>query len=215
VLAAALGVLTAAVRWHELYDIVTYQQQSKQDAEEILELENKTSQNILATQSQLKPGLARRLTLQLVFYAIRTVLPLYWAPGRLGDLNDIHFMRWLLLPGSNQLVFRSHYDGSWVNYIEDFALRAPQGVSAIWSNTKGFPPTRWLTQGGAALGPRFRQFVHTQTRPVFFNYSAYPDLSMERIRLHARIARAIATGSVDDGVKGWLASLGDADGGDF
>jgi hypothetical protein len=215
VLALATGALTARIRWLETHDIVSDKIQTKSEAERILERENVDSQNILATVSVLKPGLARRLTLQLVFYFIRTVLPLYWAPGRLGDLNDIHFMRWFLLPGTNLLVFRSHYDGAWVNYIEDFALRAPQGVSAIWSNTEHFPPTQWLTHGGAATAPRFRQWVHTQTKPVFFNYSAYPNLSMERIRLHARIAHAIATGILDDGVKGWLVSLGDASGGDF
>ncbi len=211
----AATALAIAVRRREIRDKVTLPRQRREAAEAILARENGTSQNILATVSVLKPGLARRLTLQLVFYAIRTVLPLYWAPGRLGDLNDIHFMRWLLLPNSNLLVFRSHYDGSWVNYIEDFALRAPQGVSAIWSNTKDFPPTRWLIFGGAADGPRFRQWVHTQTRPVPFTYSAYPGLSMERIRLNARIARAVSTGRLDEPVKGWLASLGDADGGDF
>jgi hypothetical protein len=215
VIIAAAAALAIAVRRRETRDKVTLPRQTRANAEAILARENATSQNILATISVLKPGLTRRLTLQLVFYAIRTVLPLYWAPGRLGDLNDIHFMRWLLLPGSNLLVFRSHYDGSWVNYIEDFALRAPQGVSAIWSNTKDFPPTRWLIFGGAADGPRFREWVHTQTRPVPFTYSAYPNLSMERIRLNARIARAVATGRLDEPVKGWLASLGDADGGDF
>lgn len=215
ILLLAILALIIAVRRREARDTVSDQTQTATDAELILVRESADGQNVLATQSLLKSQWFRRLTLRLVFLFIRTVLPIYWSPGRLGDLNDIHFMRWLVLPGSNLLMFRSHYDGAWVNYIEDFALRAPQGVSAIWSNTEDFPRTRWLVQDGAADAPRFRRWVHRQTTPVLFRYSAYPDLSMERIRLHARIARAVATGRLDPGVEGWLVSLGDASGGDF
>ncbi len=210
-----VGAFLLAIRRAETRDPAPLARPKKADLEKILERENWTSQNILVTTSVLKPGWLRRVSLYVALFGIKTVLPLFWAPGRLGNINDIHFARWVLAPKSDILIFRSHYDGSWLHYVEDFVLRAPQGVSAIWSNTRNFPRTRWLAQDGARDGPRFLQWARTQTRPAPFLYSAYPGLSMERIRLHARIARAIATGEMDEGVRGWLASLGDADGGDF
>ena len=209
------GAFLLAIRRREVLDPAPVTRPDKTDLEKILERDNWNAQNILVTTSVLKPGWLRRASLYAVLFAIKTLLPIFWAPGRLGNINDIHFACWVLAPKSDVLIFRSHYDGSWLHYVEDFVVRAPQGVSAIWSNTQNFPRTKWLVQDGARDGGRFLQWARTQTRPASFLYSAYPGLSMERIRLHARIARAIATGAMDEGVRGWLASLGDADGGDF
>jgi hypothetical protein len=215
ILVIAVGAFLLALRRLEQTDPAPDAQPDPRALEDILKRENFYAHNILMTVSILKPARLRRFTLQLALFGVKTLLPLFWAPGRLGDINDIHFARWVLLPGTNVLVFRSNYDGSWVNYLEDFVLRAPTGVTAIWSNTLGFPRTSWLALDGAKDGPRFLQWARTQTRPAPFWYSAYPDLSMERIRLQARLARAVATGTMDDGVRGWLTSLGDSDGGDF
>ena len=208
--AAVIAVLALMLRRKEKRDADPDAIPDAHRMERILETENVASQNILMTVSTMKPGRLRRLYLKLSFLTIRTLLPLAWAPGRLGDISDIHFARWILLPGSDALVFLSNYDGSWLTYLEDFVQRAPQGVSAIWSNTTGFPRTRWLVEEGAADGPRFLQWARVQTQPVSFWYSAYPDLSMTRIRLHARLARAIATGATDAELLGWLTSLGAA-----
>lgn len=193
--ALAAGLFALALRKREQSDPAPDIRPDARALEEVLRTENATSQNILMTTSAMKPGLLRRACLRLAFWIIRTFLPLAAAPGWLGSLDDVHFARWVLLPGTGLLAFRSHYDGSWLSYLDDFVTRAPQGVTAIWSNTQGFPSTRWLVQDGARDGPRFLQWARAQTRPAPFWYSAYPHLSMSRIRLHARIVRAAATGT--------------------
>ena len=206
---ALAGVLFAvALRRREQADRDPDAKPDVEVLKQVLRTENASIQNILMTTSEMKDGCFRRACLSLAFFVIRTLLPLAWAPGRLGDLDDIHFARWVLLPGTNLLVFRSHYDGSWLRYLHDFVLGAPEGVTLIWSNTKDFPHTRWLMLDGAADGPRFLQWARVQTTPAPFWYSAYPDLSMVRIRLNACIARGIATGTADAELAGWLASLG-------
>ena len=62
----------------------------------------------------------------------------------LGKNGVIHFARWMRLPGTDQLLFFSNYDGSWESYLEDFITRAHQGQSAAWSHGVGFPATRFL-----------------------------------------------------------------------
>ena len=204
----AVGAFAIVLRQREQMDPSPDAGPDVRALEQVLKTENAVLQNILMTTSVMKRGLFRRGCLSLAFLVIRTLLPLAWAPGRLGDLDDIHFARWVLLPGAEILVFRSHYDGSWLRYLHDFVEQAPQGVTLVWSNTAGFPRSRWLVLDGAADGPRFLQWARVQTMPAPFWYAAYPDLSMVRIRLNASIARAIATGTAGAELSGWLSSLG-------
>ena len=71
------------------------------------------------------------------------------APGFLGKNGVIHFARWMRLPGTTQLLFWSNYDGTWESYVADFIADAPTGVTAIWSNCRGFPRAKGLFGGGA------------------------------------------------------------------
>ncbi len=207
-LAAAIGILALILRHLEKTDAAPDALPDRKILEKVLSRENLVSQNILMTTSDMKPGLFRRFYLRFSFLIIGLILPLAFAPGQLGNISDIHFARWVLLPRSNKLVFRSNYDGSWLSYLFDFVQRAPQGVTMIWSNTIGFPRASWLFQNGATDGPRFLQWARAQTLPAPFWYSAYPDLSVARIRLHMQIARAVATGRLDPDTEGWLNSLG-------
>ena len=59
----------------------------------------------------------------------------------------------LIARAGDQLVFFSNYDGSWESYLEDFITKAHKGQTAAWSNGRGFPPTRYLINGGAEDDP--------------------------------------------------------------
>jgi hypothetical protein len=202
-------VLLLALRHLEKTDPAPDAVPDRQLLEKVLARENLVNQNVLMTTSIMKPARLRRFYLWLAFVIVGRLTPLIFAPGQLGDISDIHFARWALLPGSKILVFRSNYDGSWLTYLSDFVQRAPEGVSMIWSNTAGFPRTSWLFADGAADGPRFLQWARTQTKPAPFWYAAYPMLSMSRIRLNTRIVRAVATGRLDQETVAWLISLGE------
>jgi hypothetical protein len=101
----------------------------------VMEIENDGDNNHLAGISVMKPGLLRIMTLRLAFWVIGKMAQLQFKPGFLSDLGTIHFARWVLLPGTNKLLFFSNYSGSWESYLEDFVTKASGGLTGVWSNT--------------------------------------------------------------------------------
>lgn len=71
----------------------------------------------------------------------------------LDDIATIHFARWVILPGDQQLLFTSNFDGSYEQYIHDFVYVANSGVPTrdnelgtkwmdlIWGHCIGYPGT--------------------------------------------------------------------------
>jgi hypothetical protein len=74
-------------------------------------------------------------------------------PTLLNHIATIHFARWVVLPGDTQLLFTSNFDGSWEQYIHDFATVSLGGsetspsagggswLDLIWGNCVGYPGT--------------------------------------------------------------------------
>jgi deferrochelatase/peroxidase EfeB len=181
---------------------------------EMMRREGRCAQGLLASVSTMKSGrfggLFRRLALRAAFWFIAESTLREAQPGCLGPISDIHFARWFLLPGSDKLFFWSNYDGAWESYIEDFIQLGHQGVSAIWSNTVDFPRTQDLFQGGASDGDRLRRWSRRQMYPPQFWYSAYPDLTLLRIRYNAAIRRGVASARGDADAERWLSLFGSA-----
>ena len=106
------------------------------------------AQNHMISVTQRKPGVIRWFTARLAFWGIGQFAGHYYRPGFLRSIGTIHFARWVTVPGSPDLLFFSNYDASWESYLEDFITRAHDGLTAIWSNSIGFPRSRNLFQGG-------------------------------------------------------------------
>ncbi|TIV46511.1 MAG: cytochrome, partial [Mesorhizobium sp.] len=155
--------------------------------EKILAHEDHTAQNNLTAISTMKAGILRRLALRLSFYLISISAQKVFRPGFLATINTIHFARWVLLPGTNRLMFFSNYGGSWESYLEDFIAKASAGLTGVWSNTDGYPRTRWLFLDGARDGDRFKRWARRQQVPTLFWYTAYPNHNTTRIRINSRI----------------------------
>ena len=179
---------------------------SKQ-VEALMRVETFCVQNHMATVSRLKPGLLRRLTLRIAFIVVGTGR-FVCAPGFLGINGVIHFARWMRLPGTDQLLFCSNYDGTWQAYVADFIADAPTGVTGIWSNCVGFPPTSALFGDGAEDRDRLVRWARRQQHPTFFWYSAYRDLTAARIRTNAAIRQGIASAESDQDARDWLTLFG-------
>lgn len=169
--------------------------------------ENHRMQNHLTAISTLKGGWLRLLALRLSFYLISISARKVFRPGYLADLNTIHFARWVTLPGTKKLLFLSNYDGSWESYLEDFIAKASAGLTGIWSNALGYPRTRFLFLDGARDGERFKRWARRQQAPTLFWYSAYPDLTTGRIRIHSAIRRGLARASQAE-ARDWLSLFG-------
>ncbi|TGT60065.1 cytochrome P450 [Mesorhizobium sp. M00.F.Ca.ET.170.01.1.1] len=173
----------------------------------ILANEDHAAQNHLTAISTMKPGLLRRLALRLTFYLISIAARKVFKPGFLNTINTIHFARWILLPGTNRLMFFSNYGGSWESYLEDFIAKASAGLTGVWSNTEGYPRTRWLFLDGARDGDRFKRWARRQQVPTLFWYSAYPHLNTARIRINSGIRRGLAS-AIGNQARDWLSLFG-------
>jgi len=182
--------------------------QSASARAELLKIEDNIAQNHLIVLSKLKPAGLRRIALRLAFLAVRQTVQDVFSPGKLADIGTIHAARWIVLPGTSQLLFLSNYDGSWESYLEDFISKAHEGLTGIWSNTEGFPKARNLFELGATHGAQFKTWARRRQQPTRFWYSAYPQLTTTRIRTNAAIRRGIADVRGDFDVARWVALFG-------
>jgi len=164
-------------------------------------------QNHMATVSRIKPGWLRSLTLRLAFLVVGTG-HYVGRPGFLGKNGVIHVARWMRLPGTSLLMFWSNFDGTWESYVADFIADAPTGVTAIWSNCIGFPRTESLFSEGAEDRGQLVNWARRQQQPTLFWYSAYPQLTTDRIRTNAAIRQGLASAASDADARDWLSLFG-------
>ena len=174
------------------------------------ENQRRYAQNHMISITQRKPGAIRWFTSRLVFWAGGEFVMRYYRPGFLSDIGTIHFARWVTTPGAPDVLFFSNYDASWESYLEDFITRAHAGLTAVWSNSIGFPRTENLIQGGASDGERFKRYARQSMVPTRFWYSAYPQLTTTTIRTHAEIRRGLSGLMTEDEAIRWLAMFGSA-----
>lgn len=208
VVALLAGALVLAIRRRERRDEPSAEMLDLERYAAITERENRAVQNNLTAVSTMKPGLLRQAALRLAFTAISIAARFVFRPGHLADIGTIHYARWLLLPGTRQLLFFSNYGGSWESYLEDFITKATAGLTGVWSNTMGFPRARYLFGGGAADGDRFKRWARLQQVPTLFWYCAYPSLDTARIRINSKIRQGLSSARSESEAREWLSLFG-------
>src|SRR5262249_40934313 len=174
----------------------------------ILRRENYAAQNHLPALSGMETGWLRRFPLRLSFWAPPRLVGRFFRPGYLGDLATINFARWVMVPGTGDLLFLSNYGGSWESYLEDFITKAHSGLTGIWSNTVGFPKASYLFMDGATDGDRFKRWARRQQIPTAFWYTAYPDITTANIRTNAAIRQGFGGVLTEDEAQSWLSLFG-------
>jgi hypothetical protein len=160
-------------------------------------------QNHLASMTVVKPGWFRRLTLRVVLWAAN-LLARISTKGSLSGIPSIHYAHWALVDRDRRLLFLSNFDGSWENYLDDFINKASAGLTAIWSNARGFPRTRFLVGQGARDGVAFKAFARQQQTPAAVWYTAYPSLTVQQIDSHSHLREGLASLPMGDALIGWL-----------
>jgi hypothetical protein len=161
----------------------------------VFRLEDHVVQNQLSLVMEVKAGRLRLATLKRVLRAIDFLACYVFTEGALGFITSVHFGRWVLVEGQNGrhwLLFFSNYDGSWESYLGEFVDRASNGLSAIWSNTLGFPET-WLLflRGGSRDEERFKRWVRQHQIATQVWYSAHPDKSLGNILANSRVRQGL------------------------
>jgi hypothetical protein len=159
--------------------------------------EDRVDQNGLTHLVPIKPGRFRAFALKLMLWLTGVQAHDAGRFGKLGELDTIHFARWVVLR-DGRLLFFSNYDGSWEAYLGDFIDKASQGLTMIWSNTIWFPGTWLLVLRGARHEMAFKAWTRAHQVPTQVWYSAYPTLSVADVLRHARIRELV--GSRLDGV---------------
>jgi deferrochelatase/peroxidase EfeB len=178
--------------------------------QQMFERENVLAQNHMISITHRKPGWVRWFTSRFAFWVVGLAATKYFKPGYLSDIGTIHFARWVTVPETGDVLFMSNYGGSWESYLEDFITKAHEGLTAVWSNTVGFPKTENLFQLGATDGDRFKRFARHSMIPTRFWYSAYPDVTTDNIRANADIRAGLSGVMTEDEAINWLSLFGSA-----
>ena len=192
------------LRWHEARDAPM--PPTDLDVEHVRRLaaqEDHIVQNHLASLTVVKPGWFRALTLRVVLWAANLVARTS-TKGTLSGIPSIHYAHWALVDRGRRLLFLSNFDGSWESYLDDFIDKASPGLTAIWTNTVGFPRTRFLVGGGARDGVSFKAFARWQQTPAAIWYSAYRDLTVQQIDSNSTLREGLAVAPRGAALADWL-----------
>lgn len=198
-----LPVWYVLLRRHEERDLATAYARPIEIAPEARCDEDQVTQNQLTHLVDIKPGAFRLATLWLVLTAIDVVARVLAVRGQLGGITAIHFARWVILRDRrpvarkrrrHRLLFFSNYDGSWQSYLGEFIDRAASGLTAVWSNTVGFPATRHLVLGGARDEEAFKQWTREHQIPSQVWWSSVPEATVQNIRDDIAIRRSLGRG---------------------
>jgi hypothetical protein len=199
-----LVVVTLILRGKENKDPADFQPPSVSAIEALIKTENRFAQNHLANITQIKPGLFRLTLLKIVLFAAN-LLARTSTNGTLSGIPSIHFAHWSIINNDKQLLFLSNFDGSWSSYLDDFIDKASRGLTGIWSNTQGFPKTKFLVLDGAKDELRFKAFARCHQVPSLIWYSAYRDLTVQNIDKDSLIREQLGSSdNSDTATSKWL-----------
>jgi len=186
-----------AIRLRELGDEQDSELSIPDAALALLAREDLQVQNQLSHVVPVRAGWLRGVSLKVVLKTIDFLAHALFTRGNLGGITSIHFARWVLIDEGKRLLFFSNYDGSWESYLGDFIDKAAVGLTAVWSNTQGFPRSVLLLFEGATDEERFKAWTRNHQVPTQLWYSAYPELTVKNIlnnrKLCAQLRRGFQT----------------------
>ncbi|HYL91399.1 MAG TPA: hypothetical protein VEU32_21800 [Burkholderiales bacterium] len=157
----------------------------------VREREDRWAQTHLISVTNIRRGVLRWVTLRCVLLSIHWLARIFYNPLGLFSTQSIHFARWTII-GGGRLVFISNYGGSFGGYLGIFATLGAAGVSAIWTNTEGFPRGFLLLGDGARDEQPFKARARDSQVESLFWYRRYPRLSVATIERNAAIRMELA-----------------------
>jgi hypothetical protein len=177
--------------------------------------EDHFTQNQLTHVVDIKPGWFRLGTLWIVLTVIDVLAKFWYVHGDLGGIATIHFARWVIvidrrpdpIVRRHRLVFFSNYDGSWENYLGEFIDRAAGALTAVWSNTVGFPAARALRKDGARDEEAFKRWTREHQMPTNVWWTGISGSTVQNVRADLWIRRRIERDNDDDETIAWLRRL--------
>jgi hypothetical protein len=148
-------------------------------------------QNHLCTLATMRTSRLRMFMVKMSLLVVKVVSSRFFILGNLGSISTIHFARWILIDKGKRLLFLSNYDGSWSGYLSDFSDQG-FGINAIWGNTVGFLPTKWMLWGGAYYLEPFEDSVLRHFQPAELFYTAYGEYPVQNLKRYLDYRDALA-----------------------
>ena len=173
-------------------------------------LEETIAQNQMTLVTPVKPTFVRRLALRLVLVVVNYLARKGLTQGALGEVRTVHFARWFPINKGKRLVFLSNFDESWQQYIGAFVDLLSIYLTAIWGNTKCFPPTKFLVGEGARDIEGFMQFIRETQIPSEVFYSAYSEVAAQNIINAVRVREQLGREMNEEEAQEWLHRFGGA-----
>jgi hypothetical protein len=122
-------------------------------------------------------------------------------PGDLAGVKTIHFARWTLIDDNRRMLFQGNFDGSWSNYMGDFADRIAWGLDSTWGQTYGYPPA------GMTDLASFKRYIRERQFEPDAVFSAYPALSVMNILRDIALGDGIGHDFEREAAEHWLQLL--------
>lgn len=214
VVLTCLGVLLAGIFWIRLkrmeeQDAKAFQPaiKSVDQLAKLMLREDYKIQNQITHLVDIKPGYTRQIALRCVLWAINLLAGVLFNKGELAGIVSIHFARWVIIDDGKRLLFFSNYDGSWESYLGEFVDRAAIGLTGIWSNTAGFPPTQNLVKKGATNSVEFKSWAREKQLESQIWYSARVTLSVKNINNNTAIRQGLLGQMDEKQAQEWLKRL--------
>jgi hypothetical protein len=170
--------------FYELKDVplgLTPSQVSEPHIKKLEAYEDLENQNQFTQVLVMKKGIPRKITLNGFLLFAKELIANLFVRGKLMGIPTIHFARWVMIDGGRRMLFLSNFDGSWQQYLGDFIDKSGWGLTAIWSNSVGFPKTKFTFFDGAYDEEHFLAWSRYYEIPTQVWYSAYPQLSIKNI----------------------------------
>ncbi len=177
-----------------------------EEYQQIVSLENQVLQNQFSVYGTIKkPQWYKRVTVELVLWAFRWNGKYGSSEGVLGGIDSIHFARWIIFNGGNNMMFMSNYDTSWENYFSEFVNRSSGPMNLTFGSMIGYPPIKWLIGQGAKNELEFKRIARLNQYMAELWYSGYPHLSAKNIQNTLRIRQFLSkTEFTDKELTDWL-----------
>lgn len=130
--------------------------------------------------TKIKPGHADALREDLAAMADAAADENVHAAVR--QIGTLHDARHVIFDNDTRFMFASVFDGSWDNYIDDFAQTVVGSrFDKVFSHSEGFP---------GVTDPGVKDWFVAQQEPAGVFVSAYPDLTVQQIYKDHRVEEA-------------------------
>ena len=100
---------------------------------------------------------------------------------RRDAMGNLHDMRVVFFDNDTRMLFATVFDGTWDNYIDDFASKMPDQIDALFAEVEDYPGIH---------SPDVKDVIRKYQIDADEFYSAYPDATVKQIRKGQRVLKA-------------------------